>query len=261
MISILKNLEKTAENLDPVILLVPGLFFLCIGLFIWLGGAGLKRTLSVCLAAVVGAIAGFIASDANMTVTIICAISATVFALVLQKTFFITLIALLTALSVFCIVSGICAKEDVFGDVGQTYSNDLNLQNSAAAIAERTDDIGSIFYKAGKELSIHYWILVAASGILAGFISFFIFPIASAICLSFTGSVLIFAGMSFLLLFKGTAPFTIIFKKPCFYSLIFTVMVVFGTIVQLLVGVKSSKKAKEKPKDSENRKSKKDRTD
>jgi hypothetical protein len=64
---------------------------------------------------------------------------------------------------------------------------------------------------------------------------FSFWQLASALCCSALGTVLIFAGMILLLLNKGSMPVGIISRRSSFYAAVFAAMMVFGTIEQLLL--------------------------
>jgi len=56
-----------------------------------------------------------------------------------------------------------------------------------------------------------------------------------ALCCATLGTMLIFAGMILLLLYKGAVPINHISSKQSFYTAIFIIMTAFGTIEQLLL--------------------------
>ena len=55
MLEIAQNFEQVAAEFRPVVLIGPGLAAVWVGLFVWLGGLGVRRV----LLAVVGAITAF----------------------------------------------------------------------------------------------------------------------------------------------------------------------------------------------------------
>jgi len=57
----------------------------------------------------------------------------------------------------------------------------------------------------------------------------------SALCCAALGTLLVFAGMILLLLYKGAGPISSISAKQSFYLGVFIVMTAFGTIEQLLL--------------------------
>ncbi len=63
----------------------------------------------------------------------------------------------------------------------------------------------------------------------------FYFPrLTSALCCATSGTILVFAGMILLLLYKGSMPVTVICQRGSLYTGIFIAMAAFGTIEQLL---------------------------
>ena len=59
--------------------------------------------------------------------------------------------------------------------------------------------------------------------------------LASALCCAALGTMLIFAGMILLLMYKTAAPITHISSKQAFYTAVFVAMTAFGTTEQLLL--------------------------
>jgi len=59
--------------------------------------------------------------------------------------------------------------------------------------------------------------------------------LASALCCAALGTVLIFAGMILLLLYKGAMPVGYISGRQSFYIAVFIAMIAFGTTEQLLL--------------------------
>ena len=66
MFEIAQNFEKTVADLDPQIQAIAGIIFVLAGLFIWLGGLGLRKALAVVVGAACGGIAGFYIAGQNL---------------------------------------------------------------------------------------------------------------------------------------------------------------------------------------------------
>jgi hypothetical protein len=58
--------------------------------------------------------------------------------------------------------------------------------------------------------------------------------LCTALCCGFAGAVLIFVLFVLLLLEKGSMPLSFIVHKSFYFVMVFAVMVIFGTIVQIL---------------------------
>ena len=93
------------------------------------------------------------------------------------------------------------------------------------------------------------WIPVAASAVIVCIIALVIestlktssiaWRLITAICSAVLGTVLIFAAMIMLLVYKGTAPVSYIINRQSFYGGVFAAMAVFGTVEQLLLRPKA----------------------
>lgn len=75
--------------------------------------------------------------------------------------------------------------------------------------------------------------------------------LVSAFFWAFLGTALIFAGMIYLLLYKGSKPADSIIGRPIFYIIVFAAMAAFGTVEQFILYRKPAKKADPK-KNKEN---------
>lgn len=58
MLEIVQNFEKAVADFSPQIQAIAGIIFVLAGLFIWLGGLGLRKALAVLIGAACGGIAG-----------------------------------------------------------------------------------------------------------------------------------------------------------------------------------------------------------
>lgn len=85
MLEIAQNLERTAGQLRPIVLIGPGLASVLIGLFAWLGGLGFRRALAVIIGAGCGGVLGFFITGQNIILAIGLAIAAAIIARVIEK--------------------------------------------------------------------------------------------------------------------------------------------------------------------------------
>ncbi len=87
MLEIIQNFERTASSFDPKVKLLIGLAGAGIGLFLWLGGLGLKKPLTILIGLASGAVAGFILTNHNLKLTVLSAAAAAVVALTVEQTY------------------------------------------------------------------------------------------------------------------------------------------------------------------------------
>jgi hypothetical protein len=73
-----------------------------------------------------------------------------------------------------------------------------------------------------------------------------------AVFSSSIGSAVIFTGMVILLFYKGSKPINCIAERPQFYVMVFAVMIIFGTIIQLILSPPVAKRIKTDSPDKKN---------
>ena len=205
MLEIAKNLERIGAGSDPKILIAAAIAAILVGLFLWLGGLGLKRLLVVVVGAIGGGICAFFFVRQNPLHVAILGLAGAVVAVLFEREFITILAAALAAMVGFIVLSDI-------------YKITLNegLENACSA------------------LPIQAWIIIAVPAIALIIGGFYAWRLVSALCCAFIGTLLLFSGMILLLAKKGSAPVGGIYERPAFYAVVFGGMITFGTLVQLL---------------------------
>jgi hypothetical protein len=84
-------------------------------------------------------------------------------------------------------------------------------------------------------MPLHNWAIIAVLAVAFIAAGFYQRSLTSAFCCAALGTMLIFAGMILLLLYKGAAPISRICQNQLFYLGVFAAMTAFGTAEQLLV--------------------------
>ncbi len=79
------NFEQTASQLEAIALISPGLAYVIIGLFVWLGGLRLGKFLAAIAGAIAGGICGYFATDKNIILAVLLALAAAGIATTLAK--------------------------------------------------------------------------------------------------------------------------------------------------------------------------------
>jgi hypothetical protein len=85
------------------------------------------------------------------------------------------------------------------------------------------------------QMPVYNWAIIMVLILICIVAGFSLWQLASALCCSALGTVLIFAGMILLLLNKGSMPVSIISSRSPFYVAVFAAMMAFGTTEQLLL--------------------------
>ena len=243
MLEILHDFESAidgAGRLSPAILFGPGLVCLIAGLFVWLGGLGFRKLLVAVAGASTGAIFGFFAIGQNIISALFMATLIAVIAPIFERLFIAMLAATLAAMLAFVILVGPYINNSPQSNVispvevsarGQTISVRESAETMKAHIVVMTTKIK----RAGLQMPVYDWAIIAVSVLISIVVGFWLRHLASALCCSILGTVLVFAGMILLLLHKGAVPVSRICSRPSFYTTVFIVMTVFGTLEQLLL--------------------------
>jgi hypothetical protein len=221
MFDFLQNFEQSATQYDPIILLVPGIATVLLGLFVWLGGLNFRKVLVAFVGASVGGVVGFFVSGRNLLAAIASAAAGALVAFVIEKIFITLLSAILAAAVTITLLVNPNVKKAVN------------------------------FKQLLMQLQPYNWLLVAAAAIILIIAGFFLWRLTSAWFYAILGTLLIFAGMILLLLYKGAMPISRITDNQPFYAAVFVAMAAFGTIVQLLFCHSGVKKAVTKKDNSE----------
>jgi hypothetical protein len=252
MYEIFQNFEQTALRFSPIVLIVPGLLAVLVGLFIWLGGLGLSKVLVALLGAVTGFGCGFFIIKDIMAACVLTAAVALI-ALVLQR-FFIAILAVFLALVLtFFVFTGICpevikATENVPVTTANITDDNvvIGARHTPEVLKAYLVDFSNMVKQAAWHMRTYVWPIMAALAVIVLAAGLFLRRLMSALCCAVLGTMLIFAGMILLLLYKGSVPISGICNKSLFYAGVFGAMTAFGTVVQLLLCPRLEKSAKRK---------------
>lgn len=242
MFEILQEFERTAARFSPIVLIGPGVATVIIGLFVWLGGLGFKRVLAAVLGAVTGWICGFFIVGRNMMAATASAVVAAVIAIIFQRIFITILAALLAVVLTFFVFTGICpevikATEDVPITAPEVAGQDavIGVRHTPVVLKAYLADFTNMVKEAAWHMRTYAWATMAGLAVVLLIAGLFLRRLTSALCCAVLGTILVFAGMIWLLFYKGSLPISRVCDKPLYYAAVFGAMVVFGTIVQLLL--------------------------
>jgi len=206
MLEIAQSLEQTAANFRPAILVGLGLACAIIGLFVWLGGLGLRKPLVAIVGAIAGGACGLLIAGGNIGPAMISAVVGAIITIIFEK-IFITIIA--------AALAGTCG----FAVLTTLYKADFSdgLRQACSA------------------MPLFSWVIIAAIVVAFVVAGLYLWRFISALCCAAFGTILVFAGMILLLLYKGAAPASSICSRTLLYTAVFTAMTLFGTFEQLLL--------------------------
>jgi len=206
MLEIARVLERMTANLNPVVLVGLGLAAVIVGLFVWLGGLGFRKLLVAIIGAVGGGSCAFLMHGRDIMPIAVAAAIGVVAAIIFERLFITIMTAALAALFGFAILAGL-------------YDTDFSEGLKRACL----------------QMPLYTWVVIAALVVVFIIAGFYLWRLTSALCCAALGTMLVFAGMIMLLLYKNAEPVTAISRSPAFYAAVFLAMIVFGTLEQLLL--------------------------
>lgn len=252
MYEIIQNFEQTALRFSPIVLIVPGILAVIVGLFIWLGGLGLRRVLVAVVGAVTGFSCGFFIVG-NIMAGGILAAGVGLIAIILQRLFIAILAVSLVLVLTFFVFTGICpeviqATDNVPITAAEITDDSvvISARHTPVVVKAYAVDFGNMVKQAAWHMRTYAWAIMAALSIVVLVAGFFLRRLTSALCCAVLGTMLIFTGMILLLLYKGSMPINGICNKPLFFGGVFGAMIAFGAVVQLLLCPRLEKSAKRK---------------
>ncbi len=261
MLEILEHFESAmsgAERLSPAVLIGPGVASVAAGLIVWLGGLGLKKVLAAISGAICGGILAAVAIGLTALPAAVSAVGTAIAAVIFEKVFITALAAgLVTAIGFAFFMGpyiGTASSAEVESQgVSPAQVTALSAGKSMRKVQGWIADVGEQIREAGSEMQAQKWALAVALGLVFVIGGAFFWRLTAALYFSAAGTMLVFAGMILLLMCKGVMPVSRICRRPSVYSGVFAVMVVFGTVEQLLL----CRSAKTQPPENETGKSKK----
>ncbi len=235
----LQNFERVAVSFSPIVLIGLGLAAVLFGLFLWIGGLGFRKILVAILGAVSGSICGFFVIGHNI-VALVLAVIAAVIAVIFERVFITILTASLAA--VFALIILACpyiektaAAIPIAQDKISQPDLTMSVRGSLKTMKMYIIDVTNKVKQAGSQMPKHNWAVIAILVVIFILAGLYLYRLASAFCCAALGTMLIFAGMISLLLYKTSAPISHICYSSSFYLAVFLAMIIFGTLEQLLL--------------------------
>jgi len=254
MFELLLNFQKAAEQFSPILLIAPGIAAVLAGLFIWLGGLGFTKLLAGLTGAIAGIICGFFIVGRNAPSALFMAAVLAAAAIIFDRPFTIILAAALGTLVTFAILAWPYLGNPrrltaATAPATSTYRTVLSARETTKVLKSYMVKLNPEIKQLCSEMPKYRWVIVVAIAVISIAVGLYSWRFASAFNCSILGTMLVFAGMVSLLLYKGSVPISAIFRKGKFYGTIFIEMTVFGTLIQLLLYWRAAKKKKKKNSD------------
>jgi len=248
MAEALQDFELSSLHFDARLLLFGGILIVIAGLCVWLGGLRWLGPIAASISALAGLIGVYAFTAAGPALVILPALAGALAAFAKKPV--IVMSGAVTAAVVACLFFASPNLRAEPGNGPSRPTDALGLAETVAALKSEIVLWGDMLFNALRRSSAAVWMvgpIVALATIAAAF--FLTRLVLAATCASL-GTLLIFLGMTMLLLHKGARPITYMHGRAPFFGLIVLAMIGFGAVSQLLLcparAHKSHKKAKGK---------------
>lgn len=241
MFEAIEYYQSLAEKFDSRILFAPGIVVVLAGLCIWLAGLRWRKVLGAFAGGCFLAAIGLCIGDYGWPIMIIVTLIGIALGALIEKIMLGVVGTVLVSAVVIIIGSIFFESKDA---VMQSHPRWAEYEAGDAEISlpqafEITRQTGRYILCGMIKNVKSSWLVYGASGgaaiLLAGFAAMMLPRIFIAAFSSSFGSAVIFVGMIMLLFYKGLKPVNYIYNKSSFYCLIIFLMIIFGTMVQLVL--------------------------
>ena len=239
MIEILKSFEQVASRFSPPVLMVPGLAMVVLGLVAWLGGMCVRRLVLALAGAAAGGIAAVLIEGRNPTVAGLAAGAGALFGVLLPRLSAAVLLASLGVAVALVVMTGTPAVQ---GQRGVSGPPEAGQEQQRFTLRESLDGVHAYALNVVDGAKSALWereradqAVLAAVGFALLVLGLFLVRLAGALTCSALGAALVFAGLTALLILKGSNPIALIERQGRFYGLVLLGMTAFGTLEQLVL--------------------------
>ena len=250
MLEFLSYFERIAPRLEPMVLVVPGLLFILVGLFVWLAGLRYAKLIAGFIGILIGGLCGLYLIGRKLMPDIVLAIFAGFTSMILYKLVFILLTALIAFAAVTFLLADVHIEKDselvLYMDSGGTST--IGISEALIILSRTIDYLMERMVVLYAQFSLLHWAAVLAGGLLAAILAVYFSGLAGAFCCATLGTSLNFAGMILLLLYKGAEPLSRIGRRSLFFAAVFVAMIGLGTAVQLILRLPRRRKKTSSPK-------------
>ncbi len=237
MVEILKNFEQAAGRFSSIVLILPGMILAVFGLVIWLSGLRFRRVVPTLAVAITGSVAVSALGVRSPIMTFLPILVAIVLAALLPRLSTAVLLAELVAIVLFVVLAWPALvvrpanARSVSGNTNLPFSTGESIDLARAYGMDLTDNIK----QAGRKLPSDKWVIVAVAGAVLFGLGLLFKDAAGALACSIFGTMLVWAGLVVLLMYKGSRPIRAIEHDAMAYGLAAGAMIAFAGVEQFLL--------------------------
>jgi hypothetical protein len=250
MLEFLQYLERIAPRLEPALLIMPGLFCVLVGLFVWLAGLRYAKLIAASIGVLAGGICGLFLIGRKLMPDIFLAVFAGFIAMFLHKFVFVFLAALIAFAGVTFLLADVHIEKhsELILYINGSGTATISTSEAAVILSRAIDYLMERMKALYARFSLLHWSAAVGGGLLAAVLTVYFGSVAGALCCATLGTSLNFAGMVLLLLYKGAEPVSRIGHRNLFFAVVFAVMIGIGTFVQLIFCLPRRRKSIQGPK-------------
>ncbi|MEN6385863.1 MAG: hypothetical protein ABFD79_11800 [Phycisphaerales bacterium] len=247
--------QSLAEKFDSRVMCVPGVIVVAVGLCIWLSGLRWRKVLGALAGGSFFAAIGLCLGDYGCVILLLVILIGMTIGALVEKIMLGVFGIFLAAAVVLSAVSIFSAKMNA-ADYSQNYPRWPQYQQPGVVIScsqsiEITKQTSSFILNYAiynvKSASLLSIAAAVVATLAAGFLAMVMPRVFIAIISSSLGAFVISAGILMLLFYKGSKPVNYLTEKGFLYCLIIFMMLVFGTMVQLVLSPAAVADQKEAP--------------
>jgi hypothetical protein len=247
MLDIFEDFQRAGVSVSPRVLIAVGIVSLVIGLCLWLGGLRWRKPAVAALGALAGAVCISFFTDKQTGAIAITALIGAGLGIFFEKPVLVFSGAVMTAIIILIVFAAGAERaggnEDVHIDLQQ--SEVISATDDLAKINRELNIVSRRIIRQVRDVPTVPFFIAIAGGVAVGLFGLFMWRFVAAATLSTFGTIFIFAGMVFLLLYKNSAPITHISKQTSLYGIAALAMIAFGSAIQMLLCPRKKKKVDE----------------
>ncbi len=258
MIEILQSFEQVAAGrFSPPVLLVPGLVMVVLGLVAWLAGMCLRRLMLASAGAIVAGVAGLLVGGPNTMVAALAAGGGALFGAAVPRLFtalFLAILGLSIALIIVAKPPPVEGGKTLLGkpEAGSADQR-LTVHESLEVTWIYTLDVVDRARSTLRMLVGADYAILGAVALVLLVVGLLFERLAGTLACSVLGTALIAAGLIVLLIFKGSAPISLVRQQAALCGLVLLGMVAFGTLEQLVLCPAPKRRAQAGSRESRSR--------
>ena len=235
MLDVFQTFEKSCLSMAPEFIVPVGMTLTAIGICMWLGGLAWHRITGALLGAMLSGICVLFLAPVTLEIGLTVIGIAAVIGLIFNKPVIIFSGGILAGVIALIIFAGAIEFKSKVPSSAADSETGLDIKQSATLANDWVKYYTQNMYTSLSKVDGLKKLIASGITLAVIFVGIALRKLVGAMSCSAIGTIVIFAGMITLLLYKGSQPLTHIFSRPAFYIAAAVCMIVFGTVVEMLL--------------------------